>query len=146
LGIHRTQLPINPANEIVVGDVPHEQEQLFGGNLIVNPDGEIIAEAKTEDHELIVADCDLDATKFGKKTISDFKRHRRIEHCGRITSQTGAILPPEAVRLVKPDGGASTDLAGPHILQEPLQGGPVGVAPQICVSRWLPMATGGRLL
>ena len=27
VGIHRPQLPINPADEIVIGDVPHEQEQ-----------------------------------------------------------------------------------------------------------------------
>ena len=27
--------------------------------------------------ELIVADCDLDATIFGKETIFDFKSHRR---------------------------------------------------------------------
>jgi predicted amidohydrolase len=69
---------------------------LFGGSLIVNPDGEIVAEAKTEDDELVVADCDLDATAFGKKTVFDFARHRRIEHYGRITGQTGVILPPEA--------------------------------------------------
>jgi hypothetical protein len=42
-----------------------------------------------------VADCDLDATIFAKETIFDFARHRRIEHYGRITSQTGVILPPE---------------------------------------------------
>jgi predicted amidohydrolase len=69
---------------------------LFGGSVIVNPDGEIVAEASTEDDELIVADCDLDATIFGKQTVFDFKRHRRIEHYGRITSQTGAVPPPEA--------------------------------------------------
>ena len=68
---------------------------LFGGSCIVNPDGEIVAEAETEDDELIVADCDLDATIFGKKTIFDFERHRRIEHYGRITGQTGVVLPPE---------------------------------------------------
>lgn len=67
---------------------------LFGGSCIVNPDGEIVAAAKTEDDELVVADCDLDATVFGKETIFDFKRHRRIEHYGRITSQAGTILPP----------------------------------------------------
>jgi predicted amidohydrolase len=67
---------------------------LFGGSCIVNPDGEIVAEAKTEDDELIVADCDLDATVFGKQTIFDFARHRRPEHYGRIISQTGVILPP----------------------------------------------------
>jgi predicted amidohydrolase len=51
---------------------------LIAGSVIVNPDGEIAAVAKTEDDELIVADCDLDATIFGKETIFDFKRHRRV--------------------------------------------------------------------
>src|SRR5262245_12786219 len=66
---------------------------LFGGSCIVNPDGEIIASAKTEDDELVIATIDLDDTIFGKETIFDFKRHRRIEHYGRITSQTGVTLP-----------------------------------------------------
>lgn len=69
---------------------------MIAGSIIVNPDGEIVAEAKTEHDELIVADCDLDATVFGKETIFDFKRHRRVEHYGRITSQTGVILPPQS--------------------------------------------------
>jgi predicted amidohydrolase len=68
---------------------------LFGGSLIVNPDGVIVAEAKTEGDEVLVVACDLDATKFGKETIFDFARHRRIEHYGLITSRTGAIPPPE---------------------------------------------------
>jgi len=67
---------------------------LFGHSVIVNPDGEIVADAKTEEDELIIADCDLDATIFGKETIFDFKRHRRVEHYGRITGQTGVTLPP----------------------------------------------------
>jgi N-carbamoyl-D-amino-acid hydrolase len=67
---------------------------LFGNSAIVNPEGEIVAEAKTEEDELVIADCDLDATVFGKETIFDFKRHRRVEHYGRITGQTGVILPP----------------------------------------------------
>ncbi len=68
---------------------------MIAGSLIVNPDGEIVAEAKSEDDELIVADCDLDATRFGKETMFDFARHRRIEHYGRITAQAGVIRPPE---------------------------------------------------
>ena len=68
---------------------------LMGGTVIVNPDGEIVAEAATLNDELVVADCDLDATVFGKRTMFDFARHRRPEHYGRITSQTGVILPPE---------------------------------------------------
>jgi predicted amidohydrolase len=68
---------------------------MIAGSMIVNPDGEIVAEAKTEDDELIVADCDLDATIFGKETVFDFARHRRIEHYGRITGQTGIVRPPD---------------------------------------------------
>ena len=67
---------------------------LIGGTCIVSPDGEIVAEATTQDDELVVADCDLDATAFGKTTVFDFARHRRIEHYGRITGQTGVMLPP----------------------------------------------------
>jgi len=67
---------------------------LMGGTMIVNPDGEIVAEGRSEDDELVAHVCDLDATVFGKNTIFDFARHRRIEHYGRITAQTGAT-PPE---------------------------------------------------
>jgi N-carbamoyl-D-amino-acid hydrolase len=67
---------------------------MIGGSIIVNPDGEIVAEAKGEGDELLVHTCDLDDTVFGKKTIFDFARHRRVEHYGLITSRTGAIPPP----------------------------------------------------
>jgi len=66
---------------------------MIGGSLIVNPEGEIMVEAKTEADEIILHACDLDATQFGKTTIFDFARHRRIEHYGRICAQTGVILP-----------------------------------------------------
>ncbi len=66
---------------------------LFGASCIVDPNGEIVAESKTLDDELIIADCDLDATRFGKETMFDFKRHRRIEHYGLIASQTGVVVP-----------------------------------------------------
>ena len=68
---------------------------LMGGTVIVNPDGEVVAESKSEDDEIITYDCDLDATTFGKETIFNFAEHRRIEHYGLIASQTGAT-PPEA--------------------------------------------------
>lgn len=66
---------------------------LFGCSLIVDPDGRVVAESRTEADELMIHDCDLDATRFGKETIFDFKRHRRPEHYGRITSQVGVELP-----------------------------------------------------
>lgn len=66
---------------------------LTAGSVIVDPDGKIVAESKTEDDEMIVHTCDLDACNFGKQTIFDFARHRRIEHYGLITSQTGVEVP-----------------------------------------------------
>jgi predicted amidohydrolase len=65
---------------------------LMGGSIIVDPDGFILARAVTEEDELIIAECDFAKCDFGKKTIFDFERHRRIEHYGRITSQTGIIV------------------------------------------------------
>jgi len=62
---------------------------LMGGSVIVDPDGQIIARAQTEADELILAECDFDLCTFGKTTVFDFARHRRIEHYQRIGSQTG---------------------------------------------------------
>lgn len=66
---------------------------LNGGSVIVSPDGVIMQKAQTLGDELLVHACDMDATKFGKTTVFDFKRHRRIEHYERIASQTGVIYP-----------------------------------------------------
>lgn len=66
---------------------------LIGGSLIADPDGKIVVEATSEEDELIVHACDLDDCVFGKKTIFDFARHRRVEHYGRIVEQTGVIEP-----------------------------------------------------
>jgi predicted amidohydrolase len=67
---------------------------LMGGSIIVDPEGMVVARAGGVGDELIVHACDMDATRFGKTTIFDFGRHRRIEHYGRIATQTGAE-PPE---------------------------------------------------
>ena len=69
--------------------------ELFGNSIIVNPQGEIMAEATSWDDELITADCDLDRCTLGRTTIFAFDRHRRPETYGRITSQVGAVEPPE---------------------------------------------------
>ena len=66
---------------------------LIGGSVIVDPEGNVVAQSATEDDELITHACDLDATRFGKDTIFDFARHRRVEHYGLITSRTGAEPP-----------------------------------------------------
>jgi predicted amidohydrolase len=66
---------------------------LMGGSVIVDPDGFVVARAETEADEVLVHACDMDRCNFGKSTIFDFKRHRRIEHYTRIASQTGAVSP-----------------------------------------------------
>ena len=65
---------------------------LMGGSLLVDPNGFVVARAATEEDELIVAECDFAACAFGKGTIFDFARHRRVEHYGRITSQVGVAV------------------------------------------------------
>jgi predicted amidohydrolase len=69
---------------------------MIAGSVIVDPNGVIVAKAQTEGDELLVHDCDMDATAFGKASVFDFGRHRRIEHYGRITGQTGVITPDKA--------------------------------------------------
>ena len=66
---------------------------MIGGTIIVDPDGQVVQRATTEADELLVHACDMDACNFGKATIFDFKRHRRTEHYGRITGQTGVLRP-----------------------------------------------------
>ena len=68
--------------------------ELFGHSIIVNPQGEIMAQATSWDDELITADCDLDMCTLGRTTIFAFDKHRRPEAYGRITGQVGAVDPP----------------------------------------------------
>ncbi len=68
--------------------------ELFGHSIIVNPQGEIIAQATTWDDELIVADCNLEQCQLGRTTIFAFDKHRRPEAYTAITAQTGAADPP----------------------------------------------------
>ena len=68
--------------------------ELFGHSIIVNPQGEIIAQAASWDDELIVADCNLDMCTLGRTTVFAFDRHRRPEAYTRITTQVGATEPP----------------------------------------------------
>ncbi|HEX6114693.1 MAG TPA: N-carbamoyl-D-amino-acid hydrolase [Geminicoccaceae bacterium] len=67
---------------------------LTGGSCIVAPTGEIMAQALSEDDEVIIFDCDLDLCHHYKSTVFAFEEHRRIEHYGLITTQTGVVPPP----------------------------------------------------
>jgi len=66
---------------------------LIGGSCIVDPNGRIVAEARTTGDEVLVAECDLDLCRKGKEKMFDFAAHRRPQSYGRITAQTGVELP-----------------------------------------------------
>jgi len=66
---------------------------MIGGSCVIDPQGHIIAEAKTDDDEVVVAEIDLDDCRQGKEKIFDFDRHRRTEHYGLIVEQTGVKEP-----------------------------------------------------
>ncbi len=67
--------------------------EMFGHSIIVNPQGEIMAQATTWDDELVVADCNLDLCELGRSTVFNFGLHRRVEAYDRITSQTASVAP-----------------------------------------------------
>lgn len=67
--------------------------ELMGASAIIAPTGEVVVQCQSLDDELAVADCDLDDCNFGKQSVFNFAAHRRIEHYGLITKQTGAIPP-----------------------------------------------------
>jgi predicted amidohydrolase len=68
--------------------------ELIGGSCIVAPTGEIVAQALTEEDEVVAHDCDLSIGQYLKETTFAFDRHRRIEHYKLITERVGAIPPP----------------------------------------------------
>lgn len=53
----------------------------------------MIAEAKTKEDELVVAEIDLGDCRQGKEKTFDYARHRRVEAYDIITKQTGVVEP-----------------------------------------------------
>ncbi len=66
---------------------------LIGGSCIVDPNGRVVAEARTIADELLFADCDLDLCRQGKDKMFNFAAHRRPQWYGRITGQIGVEEP-----------------------------------------------------
>ena len=67
---------------------------LIPGSMIVDPEGHIVAESKTEEDELVVAKIDLDDCKQGKERTFNLAKHRRVEAYGRLV-EGGDIQPPQ---------------------------------------------------
>lgn len=64
----------------------------LGQSMIVAPSGQIVAQALTNDDELLVARCDMDWCQKYTRTLFDFDRYRRPEVYTRITAQRGVEL------------------------------------------------------
>ncbi len=56
---------------------------------VVAPSGQVVAQAYTQDDEVVTARCDLEWCKRYKGTLFDFDRYRRPELYTRITAQKG---------------------------------------------------------
>ena len=67
--------------------------ELIPGTCIVDPNGAIAAQAKTEGDEVVVWKCDLGMCRRGKEKVFAFERHRRVEAYGRLVEQIGVEEP-----------------------------------------------------
>ena len=66
---------------------------LIGGSCIVDPNGVVVAEARTLEDEVVMADCDLDLCRQGKDKMFNFAAHRRPQWYGPVTNQVGVEEP-----------------------------------------------------
>ncbi|KAK5095566.1 hypothetical protein LTR70_003489 [Exophiala xenobiotica] len=66
---------------------------LIGGSCIVGPNGRIIAEAQTEEDEVIFAEIDLTGCRPGKETTFNFGKHRRTELYRMLVDEKGVVEP-----------------------------------------------------
>ncbi|WP_347558447.1 N-carbamoyl-D-amino-acid hydrolase [Robbsia sp. KACC 23696] len=69
---------------------------LIGASCIVDPNGIVVAQAKSHEDEVLVAEIDLDACQQGKTKMFNFEMHRQPRHYRRIVDQVGVQLPPKA--------------------------------------------------
>ena len=65
----------------------------IGLTSIIAPSGEIVAQSTTLKDELVIFDCDLDATRVYKDAMFNFKANRTPEYYTAITEQKDARLP-----------------------------------------------------
>ena len=84
--------------------------EMIGHSIIVNPQGEILAQATSSEDEVIIADCNLAQVQLRRKLIFDFDHQRQPWAYGPITAQDGAIEPPVWSRGgVRPSLSRATD-------------------------------------
>lgn len=70
-----------------------EGSKMVGQSVIVAPSGEIVAQALTQEDEIVTARCDLDFGNRYRETIFNFAKHREPEAYRLIVERKGAIPP-----------------------------------------------------
>ena len=68
-----------------------EDCDLIGGSCIVAPTGEIVAQAKTLEDELVIYRCDLDRCREIQDNIFNFAEHREPENYRLIVETRGIV-------------------------------------------------------
>ncbi|MFZ9446565.1 MAG: N-carbamoyl-D-amino-acid hydrolase [Alphaproteobacteria bacterium] len=67
--------------------------EMIGASCIVAPPGQVVAQALTQDDELVVARCDLDIGLSYKRSTFNFARHREPQAYRMIVERKGAEPP-----------------------------------------------------
>ncbi len=70
-----------------------EGSDFLGDTCIIAPSGDVVAKAAGLDDEVIVADCDLSAGDYNRRSIFNFEANRQLQHYGPITAQRGVQVP-----------------------------------------------------
>jgi N-carbamoyl-D-amino-acid hydrolase len=69
-----------------------EGSDFLGDTCIIAPTGDVVAKAMGLGDEVIVADCDLSAGDYNRRSIFNFEVNRQLQHYGLITSQKGVRI------------------------------------------------------
>ncbi|KAL4915713.1 carbon-nitrogen hydrolase [Aspergillus aurantiobrunneus] len=67
---------------------------LIAGTCIVDPKGYVVAEARSNDDEIVTATLDLQKCRAGKSKTFDLGRHRRLDAYGLLLERAGVEEPP----------------------------------------------------
>jgi predicted amidohydrolase len=70
--------------------------EMIGNSSIIAPTGQVVAQALTQDDELVVARCDLDIGLSYKRSTFNFARHREPQAYRMIVERKGAEPPAGA--------------------------------------------------
>ena len=65
---------------------------MVGSSVIVDPNGNLAAQTKTLEDEIVTQTIDLDAAEESRRLMFNFEKNRRIEEYGIISSQRGVNI------------------------------------------------------